>query len=148
LALLQTRLDGYDCAILRDQSGKVAEEPRSSIFIRRGDRLITPKITNDILESITRETLITLLQDIYSIQVIERDIDRTELYVAEEIFLCGTGVEVVPVLSIDRHLVGQGKPGKISQAIRDTYIKVAKGQVSRYEHWLTPVPTEEAYHHN
>ena len=139
LALLQARSDGYDCAILLNAAGKVSEEARGCIFLVRRDQIATPKITDNILESVTRETLITLLQDLHQKEVVERDIDRTELYVAQEIFLCGTGFEVVPVLSIDRHPVGDGKPGELTMALRDSYLKVVRGEESRYGDWLSPV---------
>ena len=139
LALLQARLDGYDCAILLNASGKVSEEPRGCIFIIRRDHIATPKITDNILESVTRETLITLLQDLHQKEVVERDIDRTELYLAQEVFLCGTGLEVVPVLSVDRHPVADGKPGKVTTALRDLYLNVVMGEDSRYRDWLTPL---------
>ena len=139
LALLQARTDGYDCTILLNATGKVSEEPRGCLFLVRRNQIATPKITDNILESITRDTLITLLQDVYNKRVVERDIDRTELYLAQEIFLCGTGFEVVPVLSIDRHAVGSGKPGELTTALRDSYLKAASGEDDRYRHWLSPV---------
>ena len=142
LALLQARADGYDCAILLNSSGKVAEEPRSCIFVRRGGHVVTAKVTNDILESITRATLITLLREKFAVEVVERDIDRTELYLAEEAFLCGSGLEVVPVLSVDRHLIGQGTPGEITMSLRDSYLQVVEGRMQEYYHWLSPVPTD------
>jgi branched-chain amino acid aminotransferase len=141
LALLQARSDGYDCAILLNAFGKVSEEPRGCIFIVRRGEIVTPKITDDILESITRETVIRLLHDLYQRDVVERDVDRTELYLSQEIFLCGTGFEVVPVLSVDRHLVNGGKPGEVTMALRNLYLNVARGKDSRYYDWLTPVHT-------
>jgi branched-chain amino acid aminotransferase len=142
LALLQARTDGYDCAILLNASGKVSEEARGCLFLLRRDQIATPKITDNILESVTRDTLITLLQDIYNKEVVERDIDRTELYLAQEIFLCGTGFEVVPVVSVDRHPVGPGKPGELTVALRDSYLKAAAGEDSRYSHWRKAVYTK------
>jgi branched-chain amino acid aminotransferase len=139
LALLQARTDGYDCAILLNASGKVSEEPRGCLFLVRRGQIATPKITDNILESVTRDTLIALLQDIYDKEVVERDIDRTELYLAQEIFLCGTGFEVVPVLSVDRHPVGPGKPGELTVALRDSYLKAASGEDSKYSDWRSPV---------
>jgi branched-chain amino acid aminotransferase len=143
LALLQARLDGYDCALLLNDRGKVSEEPRGSVFLVRRGEIITPKVTDDILESVTRETVITLLQDLCQREVIEREVDRTELYLADEIFLCGTGFEVLPVLSIDRHVIGGGKPGEITTLIRNTYLKAARGEEPKYRHWLTAVHEKE-----
>jgi branched-chain amino acid aminotransferase len=139
LALLQARLDGYDSTLLLNAAGKVAEEPRGCVFMRRGERIVTPTITNDILESITRATLIQLFREMHGLEVIERDIDRTECYVADEVFVCGSGLEVVPVLSIDRHPIGKGTPGEMTMAIRDTYLRVAAGEISQYRDWCSPV---------
>jgi branched-chain amino acid aminotransferase len=139
LALLQARLDGYDSALLLNAAGKVAEEPRGCLFMRRGEHMVTPTITNDILESITRATLIQLFRERHGLEVTERDIDRTECYVADEVFICGSGLEVVPVLSIDRHPIGKGTPGQMTTAVRDTYLRVAVGEVPQYRHWCTPV---------
>jgi branched-chain amino acid aminotransferase len=139
LSLLQARLDGYDSAILLNPAGKVSEEPRGCVFLARKGRISTPKTTNDILESITRDTLIRLFHDVFHREVEERDVDRTELYLADEVFVCGSGLEVVPVLSIDRHRIGNGKPGEITAAIRDAYLGIARGDDPRYGEWLTAV---------
>ena len=95
-------------------------------MVRRHDRVITPSVTSDILESITRETLIELFRKELGMEVIEREVDRTELYSAQEIFLCGSGLEVVPVVSVDRLPVGDGKPGEITRQIRATYLGVVR----------------------
>jgi len=139
LALLQARLDGYDGTILLNARGKVAEEPRACVFLVRNSEVITPQITDDILESITRDTVIRLLRDLHGIEVIQRDVDRTELYVADELFLCGSGLEITPVLSADRHPIACGNPGKITMALRESYLKVVYGEEQRYSGWVTPV---------
>ncbi|MCI0627540.1 MAG: aminotransferase class IV [Acidobacteria bacterium] len=139
LALLQARLDGYQAAIFLNSAGKVAEEPRGCVFILREGRLATPKITDGILESITRKTLIQLCQERLQMEVAERDIDRTELYLAEEAFVCGSGLEVTPVISIDGHLLGKGCPGEKTTTIREIYLAVARGELSEYSDWVTPV---------
>ncbi|MBM3776546.1 MAG: branched-chain amino acid aminotransferase [Acidobacteria bacterium] len=139
LALMQARLDGYDSAILLNAAGKIAEEARGCIFMARKGRVSTPRVTDGILESITRETLIRLFGELHAIEVAEREIDRTELYLAEEIFVCGSGLEVTPILSIDRHSISGGRPGPLTQAIRDSYLKAARGELERYADWLTPV---------
>ena len=89
------------------------------------------------MESITRSTLIQLFGDLHGINVIEREIDRTELYLADEAFLCGTGLEVVPILSIDRHPISKGEPGRLTDAIREQYLQAAGGAMPQYQHWLT-----------
>jgi branched-chain amino acid aminotransferase len=137
LALLQARIDGYDSTILLNACGKVAEEPRGCVFICRGGQVMTPKVTDDILESITRATLIQLFRELHGVEVIEREIDRTELYVADEVFICGSALEVVPVLSMDRFTIGNGNPGKMTTAVRDSYQKVTRGEMPQYQHWLT-----------
>ena len=139
LALLQARLDGYDAAILTNPSGKISEEPRGCIFVVRRGEVVTPRITDNILESITRETLIRLLRELHGIEVLQREVDRTELYLAREVFVCGTGFEVVPVLAVDRHPVGSGKPGEITVALRNSYLKVVRGENANYSEWLSPV---------
>ncbi len=139
LSLLQARLDGYDSAILLNAAGKVAEEARGCLFISRKGKISTPATTSDILESITRDSLIRLFQDLHHLEVVERDIDRTELYLADEVFICGSGLEVVPVLSVDRHSIAGGRPGEITNAIRESYLQAASGQDPRYREWVTPV---------
>ncbi|MBM3802021.1 MAG: branched-chain amino acid aminotransferase [Acidimicrobiia bacterium] len=137
LALLQARLDGYDSVILLNSAGKVAEEPRACVFVRRGNQVATPPITSGILESITRSTLIQLFGDLHGIEVIEREIDRTEFYLADEAFICGTGLEVVPILSIDRHQIAKGQPGRLTTTVREQYFQAARGEMPQYQHWLT-----------
>ena len=139
LALLQAREDGYGGAILLNVGGKVSEEPRGCIFMVKGGRVSTPKVTNDILESITRDTLMVLFRDEQGVEVSEREIDRTELYLAEELFICGSGLEVTPVLSIDRHQINNGKPGELTIAIRESYLKAVHGELPQYRHWLSKV---------
>ncbi len=105
----------------------------------KGGRVVTPRVTNDILESVTRDTLAVLFRDEQGVEVSERDIDRTELYLAEELFICGSGLEVTPVLSIDRHQINNGKPGELTIAIRESYLKVVHGELPQYRHWLSEV---------
>jgi branched-chain amino acid aminotransferase len=100
---------------------------------------MTSPVTASILESVTRATLIQLFKEVHGIEVQVRPIDRTELYVADEAFVCGSGAEVLPVVSIDRHQLGDGKPGPLTRMIRDTYFQVVRGEVSQYPEWRTPV---------
>jgi branched-chain amino acid aminotransferase len=139
LAMLEARGDGYDCALLLNSRGKVAEAPGAAFFIVRDGVPITPPVTADILESITRATLIQLFRDCHGLSVLERDIDRTEVYIAEEAFLCGTGWEVSPIGSIDRLPLGAPAPGAITLAIASTYFRAVRGELSAYRYWLTPV---------
>ncbi len=139
LAALQARADGYDGTFLLNSRGKLSETPGASMFLVRGGRPITPSITSDILESITRDTLIHLFAEVHGLAVEERDVDRTEVYVAEEVFVCGSAFEVTPVVSVDRYTVGDGKVGPLTKAILATYLDAARGQVPARRDWLTPV---------
>jgi branched-chain amino acid aminotransferase len=139
LALHQAWADGYDDAILLNTSGTVAEAAGSCLMMVRGDEVCTPPVTAGILESITRSVLIRLFEEKLGRRVVEREIDRTELYVADEVFLCGSGQEVVPVVSVDRLTVGSGRKGPVTAAIQETYFRVARGQDNAYPEWRSPV---------
>jgi len=142
LAFLQAKLDGYDSAILLNERGKVSEGPTMCIFLIRNGIVITPPVTGSILESITRSTLIQILREYYNIEVVERDIDRTELYIAEEVFFCGTACEITPIVSIDRHVVGGGEVGKMTREIQKTYNEIVRGIVPDHPEWRRGVYKE------
>jgi branched-chain amino acid aminotransferase len=139
LAYIDARLNGFQVPILLNEAGKVAEGPGACFMMVRKGKLITPPVTADILESITRDTLIELAQDELGLEVLERDIDRTELYVCDEAFFCGSGHEVSPINSIDHYPVGAGEPGPITRRLQQLYFDVVTGAVPKYRHWLTPV---------
>ncbi len=139
LALLQAETDGYDGALMLDARGHVTEEARACVFAVRNGTVLTPPVTSDILESITRDTVIGLLREVHGVEVVERDIDRTELYVADEVFLSGTALGVTPVGSVDRFDVGDGAPGPITAAVNRTYANAASGKDKSRSGWLTPV---------
>jgi branched-chain amino acid aminotransferase len=139
LAGMQGKLDGYDNVLFLTQAGHVAESPGSCFMMVREGKLITPTVTSSILESITRATVMTLGQGITGREVIERDIDRTELYLADEAFFCGSGQEIQPILSMDRHEIGTGKPGPITQALQEQYFALVRGESNTHADWLTPV---------
>jgi branched-chain amino acid aminotransferase len=107
-------------------------------MIRNG-RAVTPNVTSSILESITRATLIDLLEEMTGKPVEQREVDRTELYDAEEAFLCGSSYEVQPLLSIDRHEVGTGKVGALTRRLQQRYFDVVYGETNEHAAWLTPV---------
>ncbi len=139
LALLQAKADGYDSPIFLTQRGKVAEGVGASLFLVRKGKLITPATSNDILESITRTTLIEeIMPNVLGLDVIERDVDRTELYAADEIFFCGSGYEITPITSVDRLPVGDEQVGPITQRVFDTYLALVRGEDKRYPQWRTP----------
>ena len=140
LALLQAKADGYDSPIFLNNAGKVAEGTGASLFIVRKGKVLTPTTSSDILESITRSTLIEeIFPNSLGLEVVEREIDRTELYVADEAFFCGSGFEVTPITSIDRFPVGDGQVGAITQQVFDTYIQLVRGHDSRFAQWRTPI---------
>lgn len=139
MALVQAQVDGYDMPILLNDAGKVSETHGSCVFVVRDGIPMTSPVTASILESVTRATLIQLFKEVHGIEVQVRPIDRTELYIADEAFVCGSGAEVLPVVSIDRHQLGDGKPGPLTRMIRDTYFQVVRGEVSQYPEWRTPV---------
>ena len=144
LALLQAKADGYDTPIFLNQQGKVAEGTGASLFIVRKGKIVTAPVTSDILESITRTSLIEeIIPNILGMNVVERTIDRTELYVAEEAFFCGSGFEITPITSIDRFPVGNGEVGPITQSLFDTYMAIVRGEDHRYAEWRTPIYHKE-----
>ena len=106
--------------------------------MRRDDTLFTPTVTDGILESVTRDTLLHLAKAA-GISVEQRKIGRTELYLAEEMFYCGTGQEITPMLSVDRKPVGDGAPGPMTRQLQRDYDALVRGRLNGYEHWLTPV---------
>jgi branched-chain amino acid aminotransferase len=148
LATLQAKADGYDSPILLNQSGTVAEGTGATFFMVRRGVLLTPPLTADILESITR---ITLLQDVIpdlGLEVQERDIARTELYVADEAFFCGSGYEITPILSVDRFPLGNGEVGPVTRKLSRAYMDLVRGIDKRHAEWRTPVykPMQVAAH--
>lgn len=136
---LEALRNGYDFSIFLNNQGKVSEGPGSCLFFVRNGKLITPPITSSILESITRETIIHIAKEELNIEVEERDVDRTELYIADEAFLCGTAVEVVPIFSFDKINIGDRKIGTITSKLMDAYFKIVRGENLKYKNWLTPV---------
>lgn len=139
LAKTEAALNGFDEAIVLTQDGHVSEGSAENLFIVRDRVLITPPVTENILEGITRKVIIELARKELGLEVVERSIDRTELYVAEEAFFCGTGVQVAAVAQIDHRAIGTGQIGPIVKALRDLYFQVVRGQVPKYRAWCTPV---------
>jgi len=140
LAMLEARTNGYEGTLLLNSRGKLAEAPGACCFVVRGGTPITPPVTADILESVTRTTLLELFRTELGQPPVERDVDRTELYLAEEAFLCGSGWEITPLLSIDRLSLGDGRqPGPLTRSIQACYFAVVRGEKPAYRRWLTPV---------
>jgi len=139
LATLQAKADGYDAPIFLNQHGTVAEGSGATFFMVRRGQLVTPPITSDILESITRTTLIDAVAPALGMEVVERDIARTELYVADEAFFCGSGYEITPILSVDKFPLGDGGVGPITQRLLTAYMNVVRGVDRRFPEWRMPV---------
>ena len=135
----EARRNGYDIALILNPNGKVAEAPGACLMLVRDGKIIMPTVTSGILESITRATLIQLCRDVLNVEVIEREVDRTELYVAQEAFLCGTGAEITPIASVDRFTLGDGNIGAITARVENLYHDLVRGIDARYAEWRTAV---------
>jgi len=138
LAKTEAQLNGFDEAIVLTQDGHVSEGSAENLFIVRDGTLITPAVTDNVLEGITRSRLMAVAGDL-GIAVVQRSIDRTELYQADEVFLCGTGAQVSAVIEIDRRLVADGRPGPITTRLSRTYFDAVRGRLDAYRSWLTPI---------
>jgi len=131
--------NGYDTCIFLNEVGKVAEGPGSCFFMVKGDTLVTPRLTDSVLESITRDTIICLAKEELGLKVEERTIDRTELYLADEAFLCGSAMEITPIYTIDRYEVDSGEQGEITKRLHLTYLDCVRGKLANRMDWLTPI---------
>ena len=139
LAKTEAMENGFDEAIVLTHEGHVCEGSAENLFIIRKGVVHTPAVTENILEGITRQTLIHLMREEMGLEVVERAIDRSELYVADEVFLCGTGAQVAPVIEIDRRRIGDGEPGPMTQKLQRDYFDLCKGRNPKYRDWLDPV---------
>ncbi len=138
-AMEEAKRNGYDSALMLNSSGKVAEAQGACLMIVRDGKVITPSATSGILESITRDVIIRLCREVLHVEVVEREVDRTELYVAREAFLCGTGSEITPLASIDRFTLGDGAIGPITRQIEALYHDIVREIDARYPEWRTAV---------
>jgi branched-chain amino acid aminotransferase len=139
LAGREVMANGYDDALILNDRGKVAESTGACIMMVKRGRVITPPVTHSVLESITRTTLLQLCEEQLNLSVEEREIDRTEVYMTDEVFLCGTGAEVNPVTAVDKYPIGDGKIGPVTQRIMDLYHDVVRGLDAPYDEWRTAV---------
>ena len=130
--------NGYDTCIFLNDAGKVAEGPGSCFFMVVNNTLITPLLTDSVLESITRDTVISLAESM-GMKVIQRSVDRTELYTCDEAFLCGSAMEITPILSIDRYTVGNDNTKGITNKLHMAYLDAATGKNGDFRHWITPI---------
>jgi branched-chain amino acid aminotransferase len=143
LAKTDAQMAGFDDAILLTQTGQVSETSASNFFLVRHGAAVTPPITDDVLEGITRRTILELLREELGVPVVERPIDRSEVYLADEIFLCGTGVQIAAVTRVDHRPIGAGKMGPVVGALRPLYFDVVRGRRKEYRHWCAPVYSGE-----
>ncbi|HQA69192.1 MAG TPA: branched-chain amino acid transaminase [Aggregatilineales bacterium] len=130
---------GFDEALVLNQDGHVSEGSAANFFMLRDEEVITPPVTDNILEGITRRTVIQLLRHEMGLEVIERPIDRTEVYLAEEAFFCGTGVQIAAITSVDHRPIGTGRIGPVVSKLRELYFDVVTGRVEKYRFWNAPV---------
>jgi len=143
LSLMEARINSYSEGIMLDSFGFVSEGSGENLFVVRDGKMFTSSIGSAILNGITRDSVITLAREM-GIEVVEGDIPREMLYIADELFFSGTAVEITPIRSVDRISIGSGKPGPISLAIQKEYMGIAKGAIPDRHGWLTHVPSEVA----
>ena len=130
---------GYDEALVLSADGHVSEGSAMNFYLVENGKLITSPITDNILVGITRDAVKQMVQNEFGMEVIERSIDRTELYIADEAFFCGTGAQVSPITKIDSRPLGDGEVGPITKKIQDLYFEIVRGKIDKYKHWCTPI---------
>ena len=139
LAKTDANLAGFDEAIMLNQDGHISEGSAENVFIYRKGKIVTPPVTDNILEGITRNSMITLLRDELGMDVVERSIDRTEVYLSDEVFMVATGAQIVAITRIDHRKIGTGAMGPVTQKLRDLYFNVVRAKVPKYRSWCQPV---------
>ena len=130
---------GYDEAIVLTIDGHVSEGSAENLFMYKDGVFVTPPVTDDILEGVTRELIMGMIREELGKTVIERSIDRTELYTCEELLLCGTGAQISPVVEVDRRLVGSGRVGEFTQELQSIYFGAVRGESAKHQDWTIPV---------
>lgn len=139
LSKTDAQLSGYDEALVMTDTGHISEGSAENFFMVRNGCLVTPSVTSNILEGITRDTIIELAAAEMGLRTQQRSIDRSEIYVCDEAFLVGTGVQVAAVTHIEHRPIGTGSIGPIVSRLRDLYFDVVRGKNPKYKHWCTPV---------
>jgi branched-chain amino acid aminotransferase len=139
LMVTDSKAAGFDDAIALNPDGTVSEGSAMNLFLVRHGKLITPAKTDNILEGITRDTIVTIAKNELGIDTEQRSVDRTELYMCDEAFFCGTGAQVAPIASIDNRAIGDGTMGPITKQIQELYFKVVRNELPQYSHWCTRV---------
>lgn len=137
-------LAGYDEALVLNRDGHLAEASAANVMIVRDGQVITPPLNANILEGIVRKSLMHLLREELGLEVVERNIDRTEIYIADEIFMCGTGVQIAAITRVEHRAIGSGKMGPITTQLRNLFFDIVRGKVAEYHHWVAPVYVREA----
>jgi branched-chain amino acid aminotransferase len=132
-------LNGFDEALVLNADGHISEGSAANFFMVHDGKLITPSVTANILEGITRQLIMDVAKAELGVETVERQIDRSEVYMADEAFFCGTGVEVTPIGSVDHIAVGNGGVGPITRSLYDLYFRIVYGNEPKYRDWLTPV---------
>ncbi len=135
----EAKKNGYDDGIILTQNGHVAEGGGQNVGIIRDNKFIAPPVSDDILEGITLDSVIAILKDEMGMETERRSIDRTELYISDEVFYCGTGVQVSPITCIDKRKIGDGKPGKYTMKLQELFFEIVRGRNEKYKDWLTPI---------
>jgi len=130
---------GFDEAIVLTVDGHVSEGSAENLFMVKDGAFVTPPVTDDILEGVTRQLLMKVIKDELNMDVLERSIDRTELYTCDELLLCGTGAQISPVIEVDRRPIGDGKVGEFTQELQNIYFGAVRGELPKYEDWTIPV---------
>jgi branched-chain amino acid aminotransferase len=132
-------LSGYDEALVLTTTGHISEGSAENFFMVRDGVLVTPSVTSNILEGITRDTVMTLAREELHMQTIERSIDRSEIYICEEAFLTGTGVQIAAITQVEHRPIGTGSIGPVVSRLRELYFDAVRGKIPKYRHWCTPV---------
>ena len=144
-AVMEANRAGYDEAILLTDDGFIADGSGENVFLVRGGTIYTPDLSASILPGITRDTIIQIAQDL-GYRVVEKNLIRTDLYLADEVFMCGTAVEVTPIREVDDQVIGA--PGPVTLEVQKAYLDTVRGQSERWAHWLeyatAPKATAEA----
>lgn len=141
LASMDAARSGFDEAIMLTHTGYISEGSGENIFLVLGGRLVTPPLSSDILDGITRDTIIAIAREL-GIDVLEREVAKSELYGAEEAFLCGTAAQISPIATVDKRPVGKKVPGRITEKIASAFEDIVRGKDRRFRHYLSPVYSE------
>ena len=139
LAKTEANLNGFDEAIMLNGNGHVSEGSGENIFMVRKGKLIAPTPADNVLEGITAASVVELARNELGIELVEREIDRSELYIADEIFMTGTAAHLTPIVEVDRRTVGTGKPGPITSQLSELFYDCIRGKSEKYSQWCTPV---------